>query len=603
VNSCRRAVRNSGIIILLAVWSAGVAVAGEIRIGVLAWLDSEETEAQWAPFLHGLEQGMPGSTIAFRHFDLSGIAAALEAGEVDFVITNPGHYVMLEEAGITRIATQVSAVQRDPAHVVGSTVIVRSNRQDLRSLADLRGKKLAAVSPDAFGGYQVALGELQHHGLNLDRGDIEPTFTGFPMTTVVDVVLQDGADAGVIRTCLLEQLEREHRIEPGSLRVLSPQANTAHACRSTSPLYPGWAFAAASGTAPDLSREVLLALLSMPTDAAGLRWTVPADYRPVHELFRRLQIGPYAFMRETGWRSLIVQSWPWVAGLIAALLLWGAYTLHVEHLVKRRTRELSAVLTERQNLEERVRSGQQQMEHLSRLSILGELAGTLAHELNHPLAAISNYARSLIRRQERGALSDAALHQAAEEIASESERAAGIIAGIRSFARKRNQAREARSIADLVHEADALMHGMLAKAPSITLHDRLPANAGQVTVDPLQLQQVLLNLLKNAWDAQQAAGNDEPITVELQLADDRCLVTIRDHGTGLTPQLQEHLFEPFFTTKPEGLGLGLSICKTIVEAHGGELQAEAPPQGDGLLFRFTLPLSNPTARRTSHDAS
>lgn len=593
-----------GLLLLAA--SVSGSAATEVRVGVLAWLGSEEAETQWAPFLHELQARLPGRTVVARHFDLAGMAQALAAHELDFVITNPGHYVMLEEAGITRIATQVADTRRDPAHVVGSAVVVRAGRQDLQSLADLRRQQVAAVSADAFGGYQVAWGELQAAGLNPERDEPRMRFTGFPMTSVIDAVLAGRADAGVIRACLLERLEHEGKLAPGALRVLSPLATAAGDCRVSSRLYPGWAFAAAAGTPPDLSRTVLLALLAMPADAGGLGWSVPADYRPVHELFRQLQIGPYAFMREAGWEPLARRAWPWVVGVLVLLFLWAAYTVHVEHLVQRRTRELTAVLAERRELEDRVRSGQQQMDHLSRLSILGELAGTLAHELNQPLAAIANYARSLLRRQERGKLSAEALQQAAGEIASEAERAAGILGGIRGFARKRVQPREARDIAALVSEASALMGGMLSRAPRIELHDRLGARR-QVLVDPLQVQQVLLNLFKNAWDAEQAAGNASAIEVHLEDAGDHCAVAVRDRGTGLTPELRDHLFESFFTTKPDGLGLGLSICKTIVEAHGGELQAEPPPLGPGMVFRFTLPWHSPAAapsveESASHDA-
>lgn len=577
-----------GLAFLLLVLLHVAASASDLRIGVLAWLGAEEAEAQWTPFFEALQAQLPGKRIVARHFDVAGLTRALAAHELDFVITNPGHYVMLEETGISRIATQVASARSDPAHVVGSAIVVLDRRRDLQQLTDLRGRSLAAVSADAFGGYQVAWGELLGAGLNPEKGEPRMLFSGFPMTTVVDAVVEGRADAGVVRACLLERLEREGKLKPGTLRVLSPRATEGGDCRASSPLYPGWAFAAAGTTAPELSREVLLALLSMPADAGGMRWSVPADYRPVHDLFRRLEIGPYAFMRETGWHALVRHAWPWVAATAVLLLLWAAYTVHVEHLVKRRTRELTAVLAERRELAERLRSGQEQMEHLSRLSILGELAGTLAHELNQPLAAISNYARSLLRRQDRGTLSPDALAQAAQEIAGESERAAGILNGIRGFARKRGQVREARDIAEVVGEAAALMRVMLSRAPEIAVHDHL-AGRREVTVDALQIQQVLLNLFKNAWDAEQAAGDASPIEVHLRALDDRCAVEVRDHGTGLTPELQAHLFESFFTTKPDGLGLGLSICKTIVEAHGGGLQAEAAPQGPGLVFRFTLP--------------
>ena len=144
-----------------------------------------------------------------------------------------------------------------------------------------------------------------------------------------------------------------------------------------------------------------------------------------------------------------------------------------------------------------------------------------------------------------------------------------------------------------MQESGTLLMGIQARAPAIVLHDGLPLESREVLADPLQIQQVLLNLFKNAWDAQQAVGRGDPIEVALSPAEGRCIVAVRDHGAGLTPELRQRLFEPFFTTKADGLGLGLSICKTIIEAHGGELEAAAPEEGEGLVLRFSLPLSSP----------
>ncbi len=577
--------------------AAGLTFAAEdVRIGVLAWQGEEEAEVQWSSLVHGLEEKLPGRHIVLKHFNLEGMTTALQAGALDFVVTNPGHYVALEaESGITRIATQVAEASSDPGHVVGSAAVVLDRRRDLQSLDDLRGKTLAAVSPDAFGGYQLIWAELRRLGIDPERGGVNLLFTDFPMAQVVEAVRSGRVDAGVLRACLLESLERDGILPAGELRLLSPQ-QSASPCQVSSRLYPGWAFAAASGTSAALSRDVLFALLSLPANADGESWSVPADYHPVHELFKELQIGPYAFLRATSWDSLLRLYWPWLAGLILILLAWGGYTLHVEHLVQRRTRELTLALEERRSLEERVRSGQQQMDHLSRLSILGELSGTLAHELNQPLAAIGNYARSLLRRQDRGQLSAEALRQAAEEIAEESERAAGILGGIRAFAKKRSRVRQVCDIATLIRDTAALMRGIHAGAPELVLHDALDEAARRVDVDPLQIQQVLLNLLKNAWDAQLAIGSTQPIIVTLTREAERCAVDVRDHGMGLAPEVRDRLFEAFMTTKPDGLGLGLSICKTIVEAHGGELQARAADDGPGMVFRFSLPLAtNPVA--------
>lgn len=569
-----------------------LALAGEdVRIGVLAWQGMEEADIHWSSLAHSLEENLLGKRIVLKNFNLDGMATALNAGQLDFVVTNPGHYVALEaKSGISRIATQVAEASYDPGHVVGSAAVVLDRRKDLQSLADLKGKTLAAVSADAFGGYQLIWVELHRLGIDPERGGINPLFTDFPMAQVVDAVRSGRADAGVLRACLLESLERDGVLPAGELRVLSPR-QSASTCRVSSRLYPGWAFAAASGTPAVLSRDVLFALLSLKADTNGESWSVPADYHPVHELLQELQIGPYAFLRETRWDSLLRFYWPWVLGLILILMAWGGYTLHVEYIVQRRTRELTQALDEQRSLEVRVRSGQQQMDHLSRLSILGELSGTLAHELNQPLAAIGNYARSLLRRQDRGQLSPEALRQAAEEIAEESDRAAGILGGIRAFAKKRSRVREDCDIASLVRETAGLMRGMLAGAPELVLNDMLDDAGQRVDVDPLQIQQVLLNLLKNAWDAQLAAGTTQPIVVSLTREAERCAVEVRDHGIGLAPEVWPRLFEAFFTTKPDGLGLGLSICKTIIEAHGGELQARAADTGSGMVFCFSLPLA------------
>lgn len=567
-----------------------------LRIGVLAWQGAEESEVQWGVEFRRLAARLPGYTLVLSHHDLAGMEQALNAGQLDFVVTNPGHYVMLEgSAGISRIATQTADSLHDPAHVVGSAVVVRADRDDLQTLGDLQGRTLAAVSPEAFGGYQLIWAELKELGLNPEQGAVTPRFTGFPMGRVLNAVARGEADGGVLRACLLEQLERQGTVAPGTYRVLSPRLGSAP-CRVTTRLYPGWAFAAASQTPAPLSREVLFALLSLPPDSAGMAWSVPADYRPVHELLRQLQIGPYAFLREPSWQSLAHRYWPWGAGLLALLLCWLAYTLRVEHLVQRRTRELQVALAEGQRLTERVATSQAQMDHLSRLSMLGELAGTLAHELNQPLATIANYGRSLLRRQARQQLSAEALSQAAEEIASEAERAADILRGIRAFAAKRARVREVHALVALVGNATDLLRGIQGRAPAVQVANALGDDPGLVWVDPLQIQQVLLNLLKNAWDAQAEADRHDPLEVRLETLagspGQGYRVAVRDHGVGLAPGNEDRLFEAFFTTKAEGLGLGLSISKTLIEAHGGELFAQVPADGVGLLCGFTLPPAN-----------
>lgn len=213
----------------------------------------------------------------------------------------------------------------------------------------------------------------------------------------------------------------------------------------------------------------------------------------------------------------------------------------------------------------------------------------MAHEINQPLTTIGNYARSLLRRQADGRLTPDAMVEACSEIDGEAGRAADIVRRIRDFARKREAVRQPVYMRKLADEASRLIHGMLLQAPNIAVSDNSPVGC-VVLADGPQIQQVLLNLLKNAIDAARDLPSDrQAISLRIECIESRLLVHVSDSGAGLREDQLSHLFEPFFTTKPDGLGLGLPICKTIIEAHGGRLWATLNQETAGMTFSFSLP--------------
>ncbi|MDI3491626.1 MAG: two-component system, LuxR family, sensor histidine kinase TtrS [Thauera sp.] len=575
-----------GLLLVTASPPATARAPGEIRIGVLDFLGSEATVGEWSPLLHHIEAALPGQTVRLEQLDHAGMRAAAAAGELDFIITNPGHYVELEaELGASRILTLDAGHGRTPARALGSAVVVRADRSDLRSLIELRGKRVAAVGREGFGGFQLIWGVLADIGVSPDEDFAELQTVGFPMSKVLEAVASGRADAGIVRACLLEGLGEAGR----AFRVVAPREEPAFPCATSTPLYPDWPLASLRHTPPELARQVAIALLSMDADSDHPTWAVPADYQSVHDLFRKLEIGPYAYLREPTLMVMAQRYWPWVAGFTLVLLGWILYTVRVEYLVKQRTAALSAALAERDRLESAARAAQEQADHLARLSVLGELSGTLAHELNQPLATIANYANSIIRRADNGRLTDAALREATTEIAAQAERASGILSRIRSFARKRTATREAVAPAELAGEAIVLFRGMMARAPEIALIDTVRPDS-RIEVDRLQVQQVLLNLLKNAYDASRELPPDrQPLEVRLAATDGGLDIQVRDSGVGIDDATRARLFEPFFTTKTDGLGLGLSICRSIAEAHGGRLVADTPADRVGTCFTLSLP--------------
>ena len=581
-----------------------------VRVGVLAFLGADAAVEEWTPVLRRLQATLPGYTPELHQLDHAGLREAAQRGELDFVITNPGHYVELEASlGASRILTLDVGGERPPQRALGSAVIV-PQASALQGLEDLRGRRLAIVGRGGFGGYQLVWGELDALGIEPEVDLAALHEVGFPMGGVVDAIDAGLADAGVMRSCLLEQ----HPDWAARFRVLSPRDEAGFPCATSTPLYPDWPLAALRHTPPELSRTVAIALLGMRAERDGLAWSVPADYQSVHALFRRLEIGPYAYLRAPTLMVLAERYWPWVGGFALLILGWILYTVRVEYLVQTRTAALRDALAAREAMEARMRGAQEQAEHLSRLSVLGELSGTLAHELNQPLAAIANYANSLVRRADNQRLTEAAVREAAGEIAGQAERAAGILGRIRTFARKRTASREAVAPRELVDEAVTLFRGMLAHSPPVAVDDALPPGL-HIEVDRLQIQQVLLNLLKNAWDASRGLPAErQRIDIRLETAAGSLHIRVRDYGSGLDETARAQLFESFFTTKADGLGLGLSICRSIAEAHGGRLAVatsdtatdtapDAPPHDPanasadtalgavGATFILSLPLS------------
>ncbi len=575
--------------------TASLATAAELRIGVLSVLDEEAVPHQWQPLAAGLAQRLPQHVVVLQPYDLNGLEAAVARGELSFVVTNPGQYVRLEARhGVTRVATQTAAGGQDPAHAVGSAVVMRRGASLTGGLAELEGKRVAAVSEDAFGGYQLVAMEWIRRGVDVEAGAVKTQFTGFPMTRVLDAVLSGQADAGILRACLLERLEREGRVPPGALVVVAARRDASLACQTSTELYPGWAFAALPSAPPGLSREVLLALLALPAEPGGAHWSVPADYQRVHEVLRALEVEPYAFLRDHRLESLARRYWFVLAGVLLAAALGTAYALRVEVLVKRRTGELAHALAERDRLAQARERDRETLDHRSRLSILGELSARLGHEMSHPLATLSNYALSLQRRARAHTLTASALQQGLAEIAREADRAAQVLQSLREMARKRPGERRVCEPAALVHESVALFRGMQVRAHPVHVRPGERLESAAVLADPLQLQQVLLNLLKNAQDVMGAPGaSAAPIEVRIELAGDEVHIRVIDSGPALGEEARARLFEPFHTTKPGGLGLGLPICRGIVEAHGGSLRArpvDAAGTIGGMVFEVRLPL-------------
>jgi two-component system sensor histidine kinase DctS len=246
-------------------------------------------------------------------------------------------------------------------------------------------------------------------------------------------------------------------------------------------------------------------------------------------------------------------------------------------------------VTDRKRIEEIGRRQNEKLAQTSRLVTMGEMASSLAHELNQPLVAISSYAAGSLHRLAENTITTEELAEVLAKLNSQAQRAGQIIRRIRDFVRKSEPSFAAVDLASLLREVTEFATPDMRKNGVVLGRDDWPAEL-MVTGDRILLEQALLNLLRNAVEAM--AGIDPAkrrINVGLSKEDSEAIVSVADNGPGLSPEALEQLFVPFATTKAEGMGMGLNICRTIIELHRGRLWHEERPQG-GAMFRFSLPL-------------
>ncbi len=277
-------------------------------------------------------------------------------------------------------------------------------------------------------------------------------------------------------------------------------------------------------------------------------------------------------------------------------------------------------ISEQRRVEEQSRASQERLAATARLATIGEMASLLSHELNQPLAAIASYAtgsENLLNGSASGAASSAAsdavtpglrrdLALAMQRIAQQAERAGKVIKSVNDFVRRRERTRQAVAPQALLDAVLPLI-SLQARKLSVQVQTRIAADMPQVMCDYTMVEQVLLNLARNAMQSMDAPDIVERV---LLIQADRATVrgqnhwlvfSVADLGGGIAPEVKQQMFTPFYTTKAEGMGLGLSLCRTVIEQHGGALEFEAN-QPRGTVFRFTLPASQPAPLTSGHAA-
>ena len=351
-----------------------------VKIGVLAKRGVEKCREKWAPTADYLTEQIPGHSFVIVPLGYDELCPAVERGEVDFVLPNPGLYVTLERFyGVSRLATLNNRPLREACTVYGGVIFRRADRGDIEHLADLKGKTFMAVDERSFGGWQAAWRELKEHGIDPYRDFADLSF-GRTHDAVVQAVRDGKVDAGTVRTETLEQMAEEGTIRLDDFRAFTHDHIDREACYfpflHSTETYPEWPLAKVKHTSDELAETVALALLNMPADGPAANaahcagWVVPHNYQPVHECLKDLRIGPYKDFGKITLGGVLKRYWPWLASTV--VLLTGMAVTLVCVLRLNRTLSQSRLDLARE-LAERKRAEQALQEESSRLRSLVSL--------------------------------------------------------------------------------------------------------------------------------------------------------------------------------------------------------------------------------------
>lgn len=567
------------LLMTLLIWCIPVSAA-QWTIGVLALRGPSFTQLHWQPLIDTLNESIPGESFTLQPLNLEEMKDAIFNRKIDFLLTNPAQFIQLDNRYHLRwLLSLRSDVEPNSTtrNVIGSLILVRKD-SDIHTADQLIGKKVGAISPDAFGGYLLGYKVLRDMGYDTEK-DFRMQFLGFPADALLYALRDNSLSATIVPVCLLENMDSEGLIDKNQFRPLL-QKESSLPCLTSTELYPNWSFAALSEVPDNLVDKVTKTLLS--DDNSNMRWGAPASMTQVENLLRDVNQHPQ--QREI-WQDVV----SWVIqhqitiGIIALVfLLLGINHVWIAFLVRRRSRQLEVA-------HNRLRQQEANLQKAQRLNILGEMASGFAHELNQPLSAIRNYAQGSILRLKKESETHP-LIGAIGKIDEQAQRGADIIRNLRLWAGKPGQEStlnfRQQSVKQTINHIWQLLQ-VEQHYPQAQLS--LPETPDvQLNLPETLLDQLLSNLISNSLQA-----GAHHLRFNFHFAENRFLLVLHDDAGGMPIEQLNQGITPFATTKQGGLGLGLVICQRLIQSQGGDIRIENQLNEDGvnglyvtLIFKY-----------------
>lgn len=520
--------------------------------------------------------------------------------DIDLILCSAGTYLRVAGNGARDIATVVSNFMPDPNHAEGSLFVTLKNRSDINTFADMRNKRIVTTGYQAFAGYFVAMAEIARRGENPDTFFSDHLTVGYDMSRTLELLRSNAADIAIVRTCFLEELKAQGTdvsdIKPLALRNETDLAPDQHLgkCMTSTDLYPNWSVLVTPRMSSELARATTLALLSMPADKAGLRWSVASDFSSTDAMYKSIRRGPYEYLRTWTWSRFWHENWQWIVMALLGIFGLIAHSLRASRLVQLRTAELRHAIEEQKRLEQLERSASNRMQALQRAGIVGQMSSIIAHELRQPLTTIVSYAHGIERLSDRPEnLNKDLVSHGVGLIRAQAEAAEAIVRKVRDYAKGKSTPHKALDMSALVSRVVDTVNASRISSTVIVFE---PTSRNlYVWGDELELEITIQNLLKNAVEAATQSpapavsvkAYSRPASENQEQNLPAVVIEVSNTGPVMSETDMQELTDVLSSSKIEGLGLGLSIVRMMIERHGGTLRFTPNPQG-GLTAAIVL---------------
>lgn len=576
------------IFLLSLVFLSHCAVADTLRLGIANYatqgLHGDLIDASVKELKKVLR---PKNDLEFVIYTEEELEEAINNHQIDFFISSSAFYRQMIRKGARDLTSIETRKDDDPNQSEGAIVLVKGGRKDLLVLSDLK-KQIVGYSP-SFGpsSLQILNGEIK------EKGHEPKTFFKkvLPLGPDIDKMLKtldDGIiEALVLPSCILENFIENNEADSSWLRVLAPRHFSALKCAHSSMLYPGLTFASLPSLNASFSRQITQALLDLDATVKGSFWSVATNFNEVDRLLRSLDQDAWAADRAWSFRNVLNRYWHIVLTIFILVLCLIFYSSIVSLLVRRRTSQLDLALKRERQLKKKSLDASRRIEQMQRIGAFNQLSSLFAHELGQPLYAIRCFCFALRKEINKTGTRSQEVLETVQDIEKQTVRADEIIQKTRNYLKAKKCSTRVLLVQEALSTAIETFNVTLHRKAEIRVE--CTKSSLYCFVDSLDFELIVINLLRNAYEAVQRTGKKPIIYVEVVNAiDDYVSVSVEDNGQPVSESLFASLGKGPKTTKEDGLGLGLTIVTSLVENFGGNITFNRSLTG-GLKVTVNLP--------------